>query len=201
MKEHLGHEHTQTTTNFYAGLDTRRASRFQAELIEKIRAGKERTPRPTRKRSATVGSDCSPRMGAGHELTSSPSRAPPLFKPNRRIRVALRLEDWPADDQRRWNAAFVRGGSVRRTGRLEATSPRARACRCLTPTAAGLASSPGTIRRRWHLPPPTGQLRRGFAYSRLCSATRTADARSRAKSGTFAVPSVCSPQRWTRAGC
>ena len=50
VKQSLGHQHMQTTTNFYAGLDTRRASRFQAELIEKIRAGKERTPRPPRRR-------------------------------------------------------------------------------------------------------------------------------------------------------
>jgi integrase len=41
---------------------------------------------------------------------------PPPLKPNRRIRVALRLEDWPAEDQKRWNAAFVRAGLFEEQG-------------------------------------------------------------------------------------
>lgn len=53
VKQSLGHQHMKTTTNFYAGLDTRRASRFQAELIEKIRAGKDRITPATRKRRSS----------------------------------------------------------------------------------------------------------------------------------------------------
>ena len=45
-----------------------------------------------------------------------PFASPPPTKPSRRIRVALRLENWPADDQRRWNAAFVRGGLFEEQG-------------------------------------------------------------------------------------
>jgi integrase len=37
VQQSLGHQHSQTTTNFYAPLDARRASRHQAALIEKIR--------------------------------------------------------------------------------------------------------------------------------------------------------------------
>ena len=55
VKQSLGHQHMKTTTNYYAGLDTRRASRFQAALIEKIRAKKDRIPRPTRKRRRPSG--------------------------------------------------------------------------------------------------------------------------------------------------
>jgi hypothetical protein len=33
----------------------------------------------------------------------------PRRKPDRRTRVALRMENWPADDRWRWHAAFVRG--------------------------------------------------------------------------------------------
>ena len=49
VKQILGHQNIQTTTNFYAGIDTRRASRFQAELIERIRGEKNHKARSIRK--------------------------------------------------------------------------------------------------------------------------------------------------------
>ena len=42
--------------------------------------------------------------------------SPPLFKSNRRIRVALRLEDWPSHDRKQWEAAFARGGLFEEQG-------------------------------------------------------------------------------------
>ena len=81
VKEHLGHEHAQTTTTYYAGLDTRRASRFQAALIEKIRAGKEHSRAPLGNGGyRRVGLNL--RRGAAHELPAlllgpSPLQAEP----------------------------------------------------------------------------------------------------------------------------
>jgi integrase len=39
VRELMGHKNMQTTTNFYAGIDTRRAGRAHVELIAKIRRG------------------------------------------------------------------------------------------------------------------------------------------------------------------
>ncbi|MGA7787526.1 MAG: site-specific integrase [Xanthobacteraceae bacterium] len=39
VRELMGHKNMQTTTNFYAGIDTRRAGRAHLELIAKIRRG------------------------------------------------------------------------------------------------------------------------------------------------------------------
>ena len=39
VRELMGHKNMQTTTNFYAGIDTRRAGRANLELIAKIRSG------------------------------------------------------------------------------------------------------------------------------------------------------------------
>jgi integrase len=52
VQEGLGHKHLKTTTNFYAGINPRRAGRAHAELLQKIRESKlgrqrqRRTPRP-----------------------------------------------------------------------------------------------------------------------------------------------------------
>ena len=52
VRQMLGHKNMKTTTNFYAGIDTRRAGRAHAELIMKLRESKlgrgrrRRTPRP-----------------------------------------------------------------------------------------------------------------------------------------------------------
>jgi integrase len=49
VRELLGHKNLQTTTKFYAGIDTRRAGRAHADLITKIRDSKpgRRPRRPT----------------------------------------------------------------------------------------------------------------------------------------------------------
>jgi integrase len=39
VRELMGHKNIQTTINFYAGIDTKRAGRAQIELIAKIRRG------------------------------------------------------------------------------------------------------------------------------------------------------------------
>jgi integrase len=55
VRQMLGHKNMKTTTNFYAGIDTRRAGRAHADLIMKLREtkmgrGRHRlTPRPPRK--------------------------------------------------------------------------------------------------------------------------------------------------------
>jgi integrase len=52
VRQLLGHKNLKTTTNFYAGIDTRRAGRAHADLIMKLRESKlgrvrrRRTPRP-----------------------------------------------------------------------------------------------------------------------------------------------------------
>ena len=52
VRQLLGHKNLKTTTNFYAGIDTRRAGRAHADLIMKIRESKLsrhrslKTPRP-----------------------------------------------------------------------------------------------------------------------------------------------------------
>jgi len=52
VQEALAHKHLKTTTNFYAGINTRRAGRAHAELLQKIRESKlgprrrRRTPQP-----------------------------------------------------------------------------------------------------------------------------------------------------------
>jgi integrase len=52
VQEGLGHKHLKTTINFYAGINTRRAGRAHAELLQKIRESKlgprrrRRTPPP-----------------------------------------------------------------------------------------------------------------------------------------------------------
>jgi integrase len=54
VQEGLGHKHLKTTTNFYSGINTRRAGRAHAELLQKIRESKlgrgrqRRTPRRER---------------------------------------------------------------------------------------------------------------------------------------------------------
>ena len=126
--------------------------------------------------------------------------APPRFKPNRRIRVALRLEDWPAEDRRCWNAAFARGGLFEDQGagshlcsrtRVSLLNAHGRWLGVLArydPEALALSAADRTTPERVRL----------FA---TVLRRQTADARSRVKSGTFEVPSVCSRQRWTQAGC
>jgi integrase len=37
VRQLLGHKNLSTTTNFYAGIDTRRAGRAHAELVMKLR--------------------------------------------------------------------------------------------------------------------------------------------------------------------
>jgi integrase len=54
VRQMLGHRNLKTTTNFYAGVDTRRAGRFHAELLMKLREvrfSRQRRPRalPSRK--------------------------------------------------------------------------------------------------------------------------------------------------------
>jgi integrase len=44
----LGHKNSKTTLNFYAGLDTRRAGRFLADLVEQERAKAKQNPRTPR---------------------------------------------------------------------------------------------------------------------------------------------------------
>jgi integrase len=39
VRDLMGHKNMHTTTNFYAGIDTRRAGRAHLELIAKIRRG------------------------------------------------------------------------------------------------------------------------------------------------------------------
>jgi integrase len=53
------------------------------------------------------------------------SSSPPL-KPNRRVRVALRLEDWPDEDQALWQAAFTEGELFEEVGRGAHLAPRTR---------------------------------------------------------------------------
>jgi integrase len=56
VRQLLGHKNMKTTTNFYAGIDTRRAGRAHADLIMKLREtkmvrGRHRpTPRPRRRK-------------------------------------------------------------------------------------------------------------------------------------------------------
>ena len=51
VRQLLGHKNLKTTTNFYAGIDTRRAGRAHADLVMKLRESKlgrrrhRRTPR------------------------------------------------------------------------------------------------------------------------------------------------------------
>ena len=40
VRQLLGHKNLKTTTNFYAGIDTRRAGRAHADLIMKLRESK-----------------------------------------------------------------------------------------------------------------------------------------------------------------
>jgi integrase len=55
VRQLLGHKNLRTTTNFYAGVDTRRAGRAHAELVMKLRetnlgrARRRRTPQPQEK--------------------------------------------------------------------------------------------------------------------------------------------------------
>jgi integrase len=55
VQDGLPHKHVKTTTNFYAGINTRRAGRAPAELLQKIREStlgrvrRRRTPRPREK--------------------------------------------------------------------------------------------------------------------------------------------------------
>jgi integrase len=52
VRQLLGHKNPKTTTNFYAGIDTRRAGRAHAELIMKLREARirrsRRRPQPKR---------------------------------------------------------------------------------------------------------------------------------------------------------
>ena len=54
VRQLLGHKNMKTTTNFYAGIDTRRAGRAHADLLMKLRdtklgRGRHRPTRPPRK--------------------------------------------------------------------------------------------------------------------------------------------------------
>jgi integrase len=50
VRQLLGHKNMRTTTNFYAGIDTRRAGRAHADLVMKLRQSKmglrRRRPKP-----------------------------------------------------------------------------------------------------------------------------------------------------------
>src|SRR5215208_6337030 len=49
-------------------------------------------------------------------MTLSPVLPPPCRKPNRRLRVSLRVEDWPAADRDAWHALFTTGDLFDETG-------------------------------------------------------------------------------------
>ena len=53
VRQLLGHKNSKTTTNFYAGIDTRRAGRAHADLVMKLRefglVRRGRAPRPDKK--------------------------------------------------------------------------------------------------------------------------------------------------------
>jgi hypothetical protein len=53
VRQLLGHKNSKTTTNFYAGIDTRRAGREHAELVMRLRESgfvrRGRVPRPDKK--------------------------------------------------------------------------------------------------------------------------------------------------------
>jgi hypothetical protein len=49
VKELLAHKNRKTTSNFYAGIDTRRAARHHQRLIERALEPQKPAPRPRRK--------------------------------------------------------------------------------------------------------------------------------------------------------
>ena len=51
VRQLLGHKNPKTTTNFYAGIDTRRAGRAHADLVMKLR---EQSRARRRRRAAKV---------------------------------------------------------------------------------------------------------------------------------------------------
>src|SRR5215207_4073996 len=52
--------------------------------------------------------------------------SPPPLKPNRRVRLSLRVEDWPAEDQALWAAAFTRAELFEEVGHGAHLAPRSR---------------------------------------------------------------------------
>ena len=50
----------------------------------------------------------------------------PCRKPNRRIRVSLRVEHWPADDRQAWHALFTTGDLFDEKGPGAHLAPRTR---------------------------------------------------------------------------
>ena len=86
VRQMLGHKNMKTTTNFYAGIDTRRAGRAHADLIMKLRETKmgrgRRRPTP----------------GPGRARISAMRGLPP--------RLHLPFGQWPAADQRLWADAM-----------------------------------------------------------------------------------------------
>src|SRR5215210_4186646 len=59
-------------------------------------------------------------------MTSSPVLPLPCRKPNRRLRVSLRVENWPAADRDAWRALFTTGDLFDETGPGAHLAPRTR---------------------------------------------------------------------------
>ena len=85
VRQMLGHKNMKTTTNFYAGIDTRRAGRAHAELIMKLRENQDGPGAP------------SPDAPAEERISAMRGLPPRLHLP---------YEQWPAADRRLWAAAM-----------------------------------------------------------------------------------------------
>ena len=75
VRQLLGHKNTKTTTNFYAGIDTRRAGRAHADLVMKLRETNIVRPAPDSPagRTRTSASCPAPR----HDCTCPMRDGPP----------------------------------------------------------------------------------------------------------------------------
>ena len=91
VKQLLGHQNLKTTTNAYAGIDTRRASRHHASLLEKLfedQASSLRSPGPHRRRKPKK-----PKTRNRGLMPTTP-------------RKHLPFNAWPAQDRTLWARAF-----------------------------------------------------------------------------------------------
>ena len=95
VRQLLGHKNSKTTTNFYAGIDTRRAGRAHADLIMKLRESKL-------SRGAIAGH-------LGRERISA--------MPGPQPRLHLPYGQWPAADRLLWERAMGSDDSLRRCSR------------------------------------------------------------------------------------
>ena len=83
VKQLLGHKNLKTTTNFYAGIDSRRAGRHQQRLIERALEAQKPTIRRKKARRGSVMARAS--------------------------KMELPLPDWPEEDRKRWSDANKSG--------------------------------------------------------------------------------------------